>query len=479
MYRRFCEAMSQNGISHLLRQHGGVLTAYSGGADSTLLLHFLHQYCQENDLFLTCAHVHHGIRGTEADRDEAHCRKTAADCGIPLYVTHVDVPTLAKERSMGIEECARAVRYDWFDTVCRDLGKPLLPVATAHNGDDQLETVLFHLMRGTGLHGLVGIRPIREERFVRPLLSFSAPEIRAYCREAGYAYVEDGTNADTTYTRNYIRHQIVPAMENYQPALREAVLRMTSLAAREDDYLTVEATALLTSTRKAQNQYDLDTLSKAHPVLIARALRQAYERAVPAGSMTMEQTDTLVDWIMRGTGETKVICLPGGGKAEVSRNTVTFLSPYAPEEEANPLPVHTLAKEELFPDCDLFFPWEDGFVRLTRKKCPEVPEKAKNIYKLFIQQPMKFDTIKSILRMRTMAPGDTLRFGGMTRKLRKLYGERHISPAERKRALLLLDGEEILFAAGIPTCADKVRITDGTEEILWLEIYKTSDTPTI
>ncbi len=471
MYQRFCENLTQSGILPLLQRGGGVLAASSGGADSTLLLHFFHRFCQENHLTLACAHVNHGIRGDEADRDEDHCLSTAKSLGIPIYVTHADVPRLARERSMGIEECARAVRYAWFDEVCEALGNQALPIATAHNSDDQLETVLHHLMRGTGLHGLTGIRPIRDNRYVRPLLPFTGEEIRRYCQAAGYPYVIDGTNGDTAYTRNYIRHQIVPHLEACQPNVREAVQRMTTLTAREDDYLTEEAHRLLTSAKTADNRYSRPILRSAHPVPLARALRQAYEEAVPGFSMTMEQTDILTDWVRRSTGASRTIHLPGGGMGEVRADTVAFYHPQAEEKTESPLPTYTIPKDALTPGCDLWYPWGRGEIRLTRKNLPEVPEKAKNIYKLFIQRPIRFDTIKSSLHIRTLNPGDTIRDGSMTRRLRKLYGAAHIDPAARHRAPIFTDAEEILFAAGLPNVADKVKAAEHTEELLFLEIY--------
>ena len=185
-----------------------VLVGFSGGADSTALLHYLLARSRVCGTRVSALHVNHGIRGECADRDEDFCRRVCADWGVPLTVIRADVPTLAKERGQGIEETARQVRYSAFYEAMQ-ADPTVTSVATAHNADDNAETVLFHMARGCGIDGLCGIPPVTDQRVIRPLLACSRKEIIAYCKGNNIQYMEDETNQDTRYTRNHIRHTVM------------------------------------------------------------------------------------------------------------------------------------------------------------------------------------------------------------------------------------------------------------------------------
>ncbi len=254
---------------------GTVILAYSGGADSTCLLHHLHAWCGKNGVTLAAAHVNHQIRGADADRDEEFCRTTCGKLQIPLFVLRKDVPALAKETGRGLEETARAVRYAFFDEVSAKLtGSPAKAViATAHNADDHLETVLFHLLRGSGTRGLSGIDPLRNGRYVRPLLMDSGTDIRAWCARYDIPYVTDATNADTDYTRNFIRHNIVPELEKICDDPRRSVLRMATLLRQDDDYFDG-----LVREYVPDGTFSIEraVLNSLHPAVASRLLLKLY-----------------------------------------------------------------------------------------------------------------------------------------------------------------------------------------------------------
>ena len=193
-----------------LDPNSSILVGFSGGADSSALLDMLCSYAQKSGAKIYAAHINHGIRGAEALRDEEFCRKRAQSYNIPLFVLSADVPSLAKSSGQSIELCARNIRYDFFAKIMSENSIPLL--ATAHNANDNLETVLFNLTRGSGLRGLCGIPDKRECRggmLIRPILHMSREDILKYCRENGLDYVTDSTNTDTDYTRNALtRKQI-------------------------------------------------------------------------------------------------------------------------------------------------------------------------------------------------------------------------------------------------------------------------------
>ena len=200
-----------------------ILLALSGGADSRALFHMLLSYGAP----LTVAHVDHGIRGEDAVRDSLFCQKLAHEAGVPFYLLKENVPSLAEKNRLGIEEQARAVRYGFFEKIMREHNIPIL--ATAHNADDNAETLLFRMARGTGLSGMCGIAPSRsfgDGVLIRPLLSVSKKQILDYCDQHQLGYVTDVTNSDVKYTRNRIRHRILPELTEVNS---EALSHISSL----------------------------------------------------------------------------------------------------------------------------------------------------------------------------------------------------------------------------------------------------------
>ncbi|MBR2849854.1 MAG: tRNA lysidine(34) synthetase TilS, partial [Clostridia bacterium] len=191
-----------------------ILVGFSGGADSTALLHILSRYSKDSGCRICAAHINHGIRGEEADRDEEFCRVFANTLGIELFVLHADVPTIAKQSGESIETAARRVRYDYFAKIMREQDIKIL--ATAHNANDNLETLIFNIARGSGLGGMCGIpdsRPTECGVVIRPILSMEKSEILEYCEKNSLDFVTDSTNTDTDYTRNLIRAKTIPIMQ--------------------------------------------------------------------------------------------------------------------------------------------------------------------------------------------------------------------------------------------------------------------------
>ena len=214
-----------------------VLLALSGGADSRFLLHLLAKRAVCDGFPILLAHVHHGIRGDSADRDCDFCVSLAEKYGFPIEVLRADVPALAKAHGRGLEEEARAVRYEFFARLMRERNIPLL--ATAHQADDLLETMLFRLARGTGGGGLSSIPPVRKITdgwLVRPLLEWTADEIRAACKREKLDFMEDETNSDLSYARNRIRREVIPVLETIFPAPQKQAVRLSERLRADEDY---------------------------------------------------------------------------------------------------------------------------------------------------------------------------------------------------------------------------------------------------
>ncbi|MBO4419062.1 MAG: tRNA lysidine(34) synthetase TilS, partial [Oscillospiraceae bacterium] len=211
-----------------------VTVALSGGADSVALLWVLRKLAPELGITLRAAHFHHGLRGAEADRDADFCRDLCGTWGISFSLGRGDAAGRAAETGESIEEAARVLRYAYLREAAP--GK----LATAHNADDNAETVLLHLLRGTGLRGLGGI-PVRRENIIRPLLSCTREEIEALLNREGLLHVEDGTNAGDDCVRNRLRHRVLPLLRAENPALSRTLGRTAALLREEDRFLSRRA----------------------------------------------------------------------------------------------------------------------------------------------------------------------------------------------------------------------------------------------
>ena len=217
----------------------------SGGADSVALLRALHERSGSLGLVLHVAHLHHGLRGAEADGDLEFVRALAAELGLPFHEARVDVAAEAEKAGETLEEAARRLRYAWFRTLLTET--PLDAVATAHTRDDQAETVCGKFLRGAWTEGLSGIHPVvefPEGRIVRPLLGATRAEVEAYLRALGQGWREDASNRDPAFTRNRIRHELLPRLEAWNPRLRDHLAQMAELARDEEAWWQAELARL-------------------------------------------------------------------------------------------------------------------------------------------------------------------------------------------------------------------------------------------
>lgn len=267
-----------------------VLCAVSGGGDSICLLHALYHLREELGFTLIAAHYNHKLRGAESDGDEAFVRQFVELCcgrevlhngavlpPVSLYCAWGDVQGEARRRGTGLEETAREMRYAFLRQTARETGAQF--IATAHNADDNGETILFHLARGTGLRGLTGIQP-KSGDLIRPLLTTPRKEIEAYLAYHSLPHREDRSNQDTAYSRNRIRHQVVPVLESLFPGFPGRVSETAALLRADEAYLTQQA-CILSDQAELRNEglsISAALLADAPPPLAARAVRQLIGR---------------------------------------------------------------------------------------------------------------------------------------------------------------------------------------------------------
>ena len=411
-----------------------ILVALSGGADSALLLHLL----RDTDSEIFAAHVNHGIRGKEADDDEIFCRNICHNLTIPFFSCRIDVPAIAKESGMGVEEAAREARYEYLQKVAREQNCSL--IATAHNADDNLETILFHLTRGSGLKGLCGIPP-RRDNIIRPLLGCVKDDILTTCRDVGIPYVTDSTNTDTAYTRNYLRAEVIPRLKTLNPKVAQASIATSNLLSRDEAYFA-----------DAAAQYSLADGRQSLAALPDAILSRVIMKELNARELSPDHRhiDACISALRSPSARTQ-IAIPGGFLS-LDRDSVT-----AGKKIQDPVTFDVpLCRGLTVIDNRSAIYWGDDDDQIGKDI-----NKLKNIYKFAIKATIDSATIDKALRARTRRPHDAYRYGGMTRSVKKLLQSQKTTADERNRLPIIVESETILWIPGFPV-SDTVKPTDPT-----------------
>jgi len=403
-----------------------VLVALSGGADSVALLRALSALEYEVHAF----HLNHGLRGAEADRDEAFVRTLCDTLRVPLTVEHADVRAYAAETGQSIEAAARELRYQRLHAcACGD------KIATAHTADDHAETVLFHLARGTGPKGLTGIPPVRDG-IVRPLIDCSRVEVEGYLSMLGQDFVTDSTNFDTAYTRNRIRHEIMPVLREVNPRLTDAVARLSALLRQDEIYLAGETERLLMQAAQ-DGGWSAETLKEAPAAIKTRALREILHRAGVPPKATEERHIALVCALLHTANPSAALDLPGGRTAwrEYGVLRVGVRTSASPKTEIQ----LTVPFEGQL--------WDDG-PRLRLR----LAEKDEVFYNSFNTFYVDCGTITlETLTARPRRTGDRLQLtaNGGSRTLKKLMIDRRIPQMRRDELAVLTDENGIIAVQAI------------------------------
>ena len=254
-----------------------VCAALSGGADSVSLLHIMRDLSSDLGIEICACHLNHGLRGVESDSDECFFRDLCERLNVPLYVEKICVSDYSQKHE-SLEETARRVRYDFFVKALDYFGEDCV-LATAHNANDNAETVLLNLTRGTGLKGLCGIPPMRhfgtlnERRVIRPLINCSRNEIEEYLREIGQDYVTDKTNLSEDFSRNKIRRKILPLLSEINPSVVSVIGRTTENLRTDSEYLETLADKALEETREGRG-WNAAAIAKLPQPIRARVVRK-------------------------------------------------------------------------------------------------------------------------------------------------------------------------------------------------------------
>ena len=446
----------------LIRSGDSVICGVSGGADSVCLLHILLELSGKTGFALHAVHVHHGIRGAEADEDEQFAEKTAAALGIPYKAYYFDVPAFARKNRKSEEEAGRILRRQAFDTYIRENELRGAKIALAHHRDDLAETVIFQLARGTGLSGLAGIRPKLTDgsrTVIRPLLGVSRREIEEWMEEKGLPYRTDRTNLEDDYARNRIRHHVMPYLEEKIHSGAAAHIAQNALLSGEAlDFIEKEAERRGGKYVTKKDGVCLDELifSEEEPFMVSCIVRRCLKMLAPhQQDITAKHIEELMKLGRNGNG--KRIDLPGGIRAERTYEGLYFY--FVPEKNE----IEEVFEEPLTLEGRVCCgPWTFTCTEDTGIHLP-IPEKP---YTKWID----FAIISDELRVRTRRPGDylTVRSDGARKKLSDYMTDVKMPHALRGRIPLVADGQEIIWIPGY-RLSERYKITEATKKILRIE----------
>jgi tRNA(Ile)-lysidine synthase len=480
------EKIEETAVKQSLFSKGDhIVLGISGGPDSVCLLHAL--YCLKDrwELTLHAVHVNHGIRGKEADSDQSFTENYCRKLNVPCTVFHFDVPAMAREEGISEEEMGRLLRYKAFHQV-RESILPLYEskvlIAVAQNRNDQAETILLRLIRGTGTEGLAGIEYIRDGIIIRPLLDVKRTEIEKYCRENDLSARTDLTNLMPMYARNRVRLKLLPLLGSYNPGIIDSLCRLGSIASEDREYFNIQVEKALGYLEKplggdnlkaaSGNRYlDRKGFRLLHPSLSKRLIARVFKDMGLLQDISfvhLEKGDAMVREGRSGAG----LDFPRGYRLAVTMGEVEF-SFEAQKEKGQKFdfcyPVNSPGLIEL-PELNAALRvkiikanTEEGEL-LRRKTFPRDP------FHVYIEYDKD---VFSCLELRTRSTGDYLTPLGMkgTKKLQDFFVDEKIPFGDRDKIPLLCFGREVLWVVGY-RINDRFKIKINDRDAVSLEYIR-------
>ena len=410
----------------------GLLVALSGGADSVVLLHLAHRFASLFGGRVEALHVHHGIRDNEADRDLAFCENLCAKLGIPFTARRFDIPALAKDAKWGLEETARHYRYLALDECARE--RNLTAIATAHTATDNVETILLQLTRGAA--GVIGIPPIRGQ-YIRPLLSATRQDILDYLAYWDLPHVEDSTNSEDLYSRNLMRHRVLPVLRSLNPKAEEAFGRAAEYSNEDSAYLDQLAA-------KTQVDGNVDAIN-ALPLPIRRRVILNHCRSLGIDGLSSVHLDAILHLLETNRPHSS-LSLPGG---EIAIEDGCLVRRSVPDLASSPWEQKLFMGENHLPDGSLLYLTSD-----CEEELKKYISSQQNIYKLLTKATFGFAIIDGELIARSRRAGDCILAGGIHRKVKKLFSEAALPLDLRNRTPIICKDEEILWIPSIGLISD-------------------------
>lgn len=399
-----------------------VLACVSGGADSVALLLLLNDAKDFLNISITVAHVNHMIRGAEADRDEDFVRNLSSDLDIPCVVARINIPELAEECRQSIELTARDERYSFFNSLDCD------KICTAHTKTDSAETFLMNICRGTGLHGLTSIPPVRDN-IVRPLIEFSRSETEQCCKNHGVSFITDSTNLTADCTRNKIRLNVIPLLNEISPSFENSVSRCISSVSTDEDCLYKLSSEVFNNRFNASEKtLDVNGLKSTHFSILSRVVIKyisSFDNCDPEKYH--------IDYICDNIDKSFSLSLPGG--LTVGGNG-RFL-----------YPVDTIQNSQLSLRLSKYDYNEFEYCGIKYSCFPSYTDSTEIFDGDLL---IDFESVSDYFTVRNRMPGDKVRLKkrNCTKTLKKLFNELKLTPEERARSVMFTDEKGIFALSG-------------------------------
>lgn len=413
---------------NLIIKGDSILVGYSGGMDSSFLLSLLMEIKEEYELQISAAHLNHLVRGDEALRDENFCKDQCKSYGIPFYSERKDMDGLAEELGISKEAAGRKLRRDFFNRICKE--NNIKKIALAHNYDDQVETLLMRIFRGTGIDGLAGIS-YKNENYIRPILNIRRSEIEKYILENDIPYVEDSTNKESEYHRNKIRNDLLPLLEReYNPKISEAIFNLSEIAKIEVDALenlTNDKFEKVVKIEKGKGILDIEKFHSLDSGVRNRIIRKIFE----------DLTGNLMDLSLENVNEVLNLSCGETGKFIDNINGLKIRNSYGKlifEKEVKNVTSNLYI--ELKMGNNIIH--EDLVLKVLESTEPSFSENEITI-------PKEVITDKLIIRNRKN--GDRIRPIGLngTKKLKDIFIDEKIDRELRDNYLIISDVEKIFW----------------------------------
>lgn len=442
----------------LIEKGDCVLVALSGGPDSVALLHLLSRLKRSMKLTLHAVYINHGIRPKAATKEEEFCRRLCDKLSIELTIVREDIPLLAKRVNKSVEETARDFRYRTFAELADQHN--CNRIALGHHADDNVETILFRILRGTGKKGLTGI-PIARDRIIRPLLQVTKEEILAWLKSEKLGYCVDTSNTSLDYSRNFIRNDLLPRIrQRLNPSVDRALLNLAETSSEEERYLSAQTRGRLAKVRRRtigrKIELDLAILRTYDVWLRRRVLRDCITECLRTDSQPDKAQVDRLDSLVVDSG--KAISLKGKLQAEIAGDKMIL---YRLER--------TSYSARLKPGVDCRLDQLQLTVRCRQQKFSgRLARKRRS--RAVVMDLVK---LRPPFTVRNIRPGDRFRPLGSkgSKKVGDYLTDRKVPPVYRDEIPVVCDKDGIVWLVGYEI-ADRVKIDSSTREVLKIEIVR-------